>query len=80
MKKLIIILSIIFAIGTTANAQIFIIENETGSLRTPTEVDVFTHPIGHGEGNDYYDPLPDGVLLLAALGGTYLVGKRRKKE
>jgi LPXTG-motif cell wall-anchored protein len=38
--------------------------------------------IYHGSGDDQtnYLPLGEGILLLAALGGAYLLGKRRKEE
>ena len=34
----------------------------------------------HGEDTNQPAPLGSGIVLLAALGGAYLVGKRRREE
>ena len=37
-------------------------------------------PINHGLDSDQEGPLGSGIAVLAALGGAYLVAKKRKKE
>ena len=41
---------------------------------------VLNLPNAHGGTEDQNGPLGSGIAVLAALGGAYLVGKRRKKE
>ena len=78
MKKLIATLSIIFAISFTCNAQIFLIDEEIDNPRVPSNEFNIDNPF-HGDGNDFYTPIGEGSLLLAALGGAYLLGKRKKR-
>ena len=82
MKKHIAILILGLLLATSAQAQIYVMENE-GNQRDPIEnVDAYdwpNNPLGNGEGHDNYTPLGDGLLLLAALGGAYLIRKRNKE-
>lgn len=86
MKKILKIVVIAAALmtgaATNSQAQVFIMENES-NLREDTE-DVLGWPVnpqnGYGTSNDEYTPLGDGILLLAALGGAYLFGKRKHER
>lgn len=81
MKKTIAILTLMFALAMTAQAQIFIQEGDENNLRNPvTDVDAW--PVnpqnGNGAGTDDFVPTGSGIALLAALGGAYLMNKKRK--
>ena len=83
MKKILKIVVIAAALmtgaATDSHAQVFIMENES-NLREDTE-DVLGWPVnpqnGYGTSNDEYTPLGDSILLFAALGGAYLLRKRK---
>ena len=83
MKKTLKILTLILLLATTARAQIYTGEGE-GNNRleglVPSNGLYIDNPNGYGYGNDYYAPLGEGILLLAALGGAYLIGKTKRKE
>ena len=50
-------------------------------MASTSQAQVFINlPQGYGLGGDWYTPVGDGIAVLAALGGAYLLGKRRKKE
>ena len=78
MKKNIAILTTILLLATAAKAQIIIMENEN-SPRTTTDEWVI-NPLEYNGGYDDFTPLGDGIMLLAALGGAYLVGKHKNKK
>ena len=68
------------ALSLSAHAQVFMIDGDK-NYRTPEDPSVFaTLPGEYGAAVDYYTPIGDGMLLLAALGGAYLLGKRRKQQ
>ena len=86
MKKRIIsamaILALMFgtAMMPQANAQIFVTDNEeaVGVARNPDgSLDLPAMPILDVT-YDQMAPLGEGLLLLTAMGGLYLMGKRRK--
>ncbi len=81
MKKTLKILTLILLLATTARAQIYTGEGE-GNNRLeglePSNGLYIDNPNGYGYGNDYYAPLGEGILLLAALGGAYWFGKRKQ--
>ena len=82
MKKTItvVMMALMLASNLNLNAQIFIYDDEfEGTLRC--ESDEYGLIIGFEGGDaDMYLPLGDGFLLLAGLGGAYLLTKRRKKQ
>ena len=66
-----------------AQAQIFIQEDEYNTSRTGTEVNgQYGNIIYHGVDADQpnYVPIGSGAMLLAALGGTYLLGNQKKNS
>lgn len=78
MKRLLIIL-MLFALTISANAQIFLSEDEysnrsgsdAGGIELPTIPDLDS-PF------DQFAPVGEGILLLGVLGGAYLLGKRKR--
>lgn len=67
------------AMAFTAKAQIFMMDGDE-NYREPEDPAVFVNlPSNYGEGTDWYTPLGDGIMLLAALGGAYLLGKRKNR-
>jgi len=68
---------------TPAMSQIFMIsEDEYNGNRTPGDPGVLGSVMTPTQNinTDQYVPLGDGLLLLAGLGGAYLLGKRKKEE
>ena len=81
MKRKIAILTLALLLATAAKAQIFTMENEVNELRDPVPVpDPWVeNPNDYNLGVDYYGPVGDGIMLLAALGGAYLIRKRKRE-
>lgn len=82
MKKSLLIMTFGLAMAVSAKAQIFIQDNEAGS-RADSDPDLgINMPPDFGEGSEGngYSPIGGGAVLLAALGGAYLLGKRNKER
>ena len=82
MKKTIAILTLCLLMATAAQAQIYVTENEANQ-RDPIVADPNvwpTNPQVHDQGNDDYAPVGDGLLLLVALGGAYLIRKKKNDK
>lgn len=87
MKKRIIFMTIVAlmfgaAVLPKANAQVFIMgeEEEIGSGRPSIANADFPIVPTQNVTYDQLAPLGEGMLLLTALGGCYLLGKKRKEE
>ena len=85
LTKIIGLISILMALNVPASAQVFFLEEDLSRETIEIEEldnDVFNNIPGHGEPNDTpgYVPLGSGALLLAAFGGVYLFGKKRKND
>ena len=84
MKKRLTILTFALLLATVAQAQIFIEDGEYNSSRAGDAEALpglyIDNTNGYGSGEDWYTPLGSGILLLTALGGAYLLGKKPKKE
>ena len=79
-RNVILVLMLLLLSVTTATAQVFILDYEfEGTMRNPTEDFGLIVPI-EGLDTDQYLPLGDGLLVLAALGGGYLLKKGAKKK
>lgn len=85
MKKVLVTLAIVMALGFTANAQyntsgndnFFSTLDEVGNgLDKPNDV-LPGIPGGHGNGGDSPVPLGTGLLILTALGAGYAMKKKR---
>jgi len=82
LKKL-TVLAIGLMLATTTQAQILVMEGEEDNFRSNTMTNgEFNNIIFHGLQNDQtnYLPLGDGALLLAALGGAYLLNRKKKNK
>jgi hypothetical protein len=77
MKKTIAILVLSLLLTTAAQAQIFLTESDEGPRQTADPSGFIPLPGEYGSGADWYVPVGDGVLLLAALGGAYLLKRKR---
>lgn len=72
------VLLLFMAMSLTMKAQVFMIDGDD-NYREPENPQVFAGlPEDYGLGVDWYTPVGDGILLLAALGGAYLLKKRKK--
>jgi len=79
MKKKLIIFTLLITLAAPMRAQVFMIGDE--NYREPEDPEVFAGlPENFGLGMDWYVPVGDGLLLLAALGGAYLLNQRKKKN
>ena len=83
MKKILLIFSILLALAAPMRAQVFIMEED--------ENDRVTNVFGNGDWNNIivhgspddqtnWVPLGEGMLLLSALGGAYLLRKNKRKK
>ncbi len=80
MKKIMILLTVVFLSVGPLKAQIFIADDEfEGMMRKNNPDFALVSPL-QGFSSDQYLPLGDGVLLLVGLGGAYLLRKRNKKK
>ena len=79
MKKILATLLLVFSFSFVSNAQVFLIDDGIDNPRNPNVEFNINNPGYHGSGEDWYTPVGDGALLLAALGGAYLLGKKRKE-
>ena len=80
MKKTVVLLTVLFMAVVPLKAQVFIADDEfEGMMRLAESEYVLVVP-NQASDADQYLPLGDGVLLLAGLGGAYLLRKRKKKE
>lgn len=79
MKRKIWTLALGLMMAASAKAQIQIMEDER-NMRDPKINEWPVLPAGEGERNESFTPIGSGVVLLAALGGAYLLGKRNKER
>lgn len=80
MKKTVVLLTVLFMAVVPLKAQVFIADDEfEGMMRLAESEYVLVVPQQASDA-DQYTPIGDGVLLLAGLGGAYLLRKRKKKE
>lgn len=80
MKKILLILTLLFTLAAPMRAQVFIMEEDENQYRNVFGNGEWNNVITHGSPDDQtnYVPLGDGLLLLAALGGAYLLKKKNK--
>ena len=80
MKRIATTMAALLLTATVANAQVFMLDKD--GKRQKEDIDnvggyIPENGVEYDQGE--YLPTGGGALLLAALGGAYLVGKRRKK-
>jgi hypothetical protein len=80
MKKILLIFSILLALAAPMRAQVFIMEEDENEFRNVFGNGEWNNIIVHGSADDQTNwvPLSEGILLLSALGGAYLVRKLKK--
>lgn len=81
MKKILTIFMLLLALTASLRAQVFIMEeDENQRVDNVFGNGQWNNIIVHGSTDDQmnYMPLGEGILLLAALGGAYLINKRKK--
>ena len=78
-RKVVAIL-LFLAMSLTMKAQVFMMDGDE-NYRDPEDPQVFAGlPNNFGSGYDYYMPVGDGIMLLAALGGAYLLKKKNTSK
>jgi len=82
IKRFITVIGLLLVMFGPVQAQVFIMDEDVeGNIRIKDSE--FTVPVPY-QGTDWdeylYTPLGDGVLLLTALGGAYLLRKRKKSK
>lgn len=79
-RRRVIVLLLFMIMSLTMKAQVFMMDGDE-NYRDPEDPQVFAGlPETYGLGVDWYTPVGDGLMLLAALGGTYLLGKKKKEN
>ena len=84
MKKrnYITIAALLLLLAGTAHAQVFTTDEDINLRETAGDMDVLGripyHSVDYDQANAYA-PVGEGIMLLTALGGAYLLGKRKKE-
>ena len=79
MKKTLVLLTVLFMAVVPMKAQVFIADDEfEGMMRLQESEYVLVVP-QLGTDADQFTPIGNGLLLLAGLGGAYLLKKRKKR-
>lgn len=80
IKRFIAVIGLLLVMTSPVQAQVFIMDEDVdGNIRLSESE--FTVPVPYqGTDWDEYLPLGDGVLLLTALGGAYLLRKRKDEK
>ena len=79
MKKILLIFTLLLTLAAPMRAQVFVMEEEENEFRNVFGNGEWNNVIVHGSPDDQtnYVPLGSGLMLLTALGGAYLVKKRK---
>ena len=84
MKKVITIFIVALALALPVRAQVFMVEDDH-NMRSETEdvlgiVPMNGQTLDQANDPEAFAPLGEGILLLTALGGAYLLNKKRKNK
>ena len=82
MKKILLIITLLMALAAPTQAQILMMDGEENEIRNIVDDNgEWNNVIFHCSEDDQINfvPLCDGILLLVALGGAYLMEKRKKE-
>ena len=84
MKKILLVLAIVFTMCFGVKAQhgksdAFFYNREIDNRTGGENASIMSLPSDHGLTSDAYAPLGSGLLILSALGGGYLIAKKKKK-
>ena len=80
MKKILLIFTLLLTLAAPMRAQVFIMEeDENDRVDNVFGNGQWNNIIVHGSPDDQTNwvPLGEGILMLTALGGAYLLGKKR---
>lgn len=82
MKKILLIFTLFLALAAPMRAQVFIMEEDENEFRNVFGNGEWNNIIVHGSADDQANwvPLGEAVLLLSALGGAYLLRKKKTNE
>ena len=83
MKKIILIITLFLTLAAPMRAQVFVMEeDENQRVENVFGNGEWNNIIVHGSADDQTNwvPLGDGLLLLTALGGAYLLGKKKNSN
>lgn len=80
IKRFIAVIGLLLVLTNPTQAQVFLMDEDAGGNIRISESE-FTVPVPYqGTDWDEFLPLGDGALLLTALGGAYLLRKRKKSK
>ena len=77
MRKVLIAMAFMALMTGNLSAQVFNVEDNPDNNRAQTEENVLVAQ--QSEEQDRFAPLGGGTLILAALGGAYLCGRKNNK-
>ena len=82
MKKILLIFTLLLTLAAPMHAQVFMMEDDNDPNRTVLGNGTYGNIIAHGSGYDQanFVPLGEGIALLTALGGAYLLRKKNKTK
>lgn len=75
MRKVLILMAFMALMTGNLNAQVFNVEDNPDNNRVQTKENVLVAQ--QSEEQDRFAPLGSGILVLAALGGAYLCGRKK---
>ena len=75
-----VVLLLFMVMSLSTKAQVFMLDGDD-NYRDPEDPAVFAGlPEDYGLGVDWYTPVGSGVFVLTALGGAYMLSKRKKDD
>jgi len=83
MKKILLIFTLLLTLAAPMRAQVFIMEeDENDRVDNVFGNGQWNNIIVHGSPDDQTNwvPLGEGILMLTALGGAYLLGKKKSRK
>ena len=82
MKKILLIFTLFLALAAPMRAQVFIMEEDENEFRYVFGNGEWNNVIVHGSPDDLTNwvPLGEGLLMLTAFWGAYLLGKKKSRK
>lgn len=80
IKRSIALIGLLLVMMNPVQAQVFIMDDDAGGNIRIAESEFVVPAPYQGTDLDEFLPLGDGALLLTALGGAYLLRKRKKSK
>ena len=82
MKKLLTIFTLFLTLAVPLHAQVFMMADEENEFRNVFGNGEWNNVIVHGNEFDQtnFTPIGSGILVMTALGGLYLFGKRKSEK